>query len=666
MAETLEISLKADTRELVNALKELPGIGAKEARDMVRGMQREYRKAERAAKQTAQQTKKEFQDGFEGVGKVLKAFEGQVGGAFSVFEDFSEGLNKASGVLGTVGTTIGAVTLGAAASAFALQAAGAAAVSLATGAIEADKRLRDLGIANASTSAEVASLESSMGALNAATDLATVAIATSGLQIDKFLQITAGGLVTVAELADKLESVATTAQSVGRVMAAIGSIGASELLFQGLEAAENKGRDLETQISAVATETEELGATPVRTVEDLRDTIRQSEQAAADAARRMSEWRGDTDKLQDIIDEMGSDQLTDLQLITIKYQDLREQVVGLAGDEAMRADALTAINDREMRELDNLSKARDAEAQAELDRQRELSDAFDQRMTDMASNADEASAAANEAISSMGGELQGFWEQVGQDVLGTFDAITSVASDMLGSFTELNNMRIDELREQAEQEVEAAEKANEAWYNSQTAKIERDLEAGRISQKEAIEERKRINEEMRAKQKAAQGLAKDERRAALKSWRANKTIERTQAIMGAAKNAIALTPAFAYMGVGAPIAAAALAAASLVPQLAVINRQKPPEFPMGGMVSPDHMLVGAQAGEGVATRRGVAAMGGPEQLARFNEGQRGGGDRIIVQLGRRTLADAVRDVQRDLQSVLLDPRVGQLDFNGGA
>jgi hypothetical protein len=286
-------------------------------------------------------------------------------------------------------------------------------------------------------------------------------------------------------------------------------------------------------------------------------------------------------------------------------------------------------------------------------------------MADMASNAEEASAAANEAISSMGGELKGFWEQVGQDVLGTFDAITSVASDMLGSFTELNNMRIDELREQAEQEVEAAEKANEAWYNSQTAKIERDLEAGRISQKEAIEERKRINEEMRAKQKAANRLAKDERRAALKSWRANKTIERTQAIMGAAKNAIALTPAFAYMGVGAPIAAAALAAASLVPQLAVINRQKPPEFPMGGMVSPDHMLVGAQAGEGVATRRGVAAMGGPEQLARFNEGQRGGGDRIIVQLGRRTLADAVRDVQRDLQSVLLDPRVGQLDHNGG-
>jgi hypothetical protein len=362
MAETLEISLKADTHELINALKELPGIGAKEARDMVRGMQREYRKAERAAKQTAQQTKKEFQDGFEGVGKVLKAFEGQVGGAFSVFEDFSDGLNKASGVLGTVGTTIGAVTLGAAASAFALQAAGSAAVSLATSAIEADKRLRDLGIANASTSAEVASLESSMGALNAATDLASVAIATSGLQIDKFLQITAGGLVTVAELADKLESVATTAQSVGRVMAAIGSLGASELLFQGLEAAEQKGRDLETQISAVGTETEELGATPVRTVEDLRDTIRESEQAAADAARRMSEWRGDTDKLQDIIDEMGSDQLTDLQLITIKYQDLREQVVGLAGDEAMRADALTAINDREMRELDNLSKARDVEA----------------------------------------------------------------------------------------------------------------------------------------------------------------------------------------------------------------------------------------------------------------------------------------------------------------
>jgi hypothetical protein len=666
MAETLEISLKADTRELVTALRELPGIGAKEARAMVRGIQREYRAAERAAKRTAQVTKKEFEDGFQGIGTAIKAFEGQIGGAFSVFEDFTEGLGKASAVLGPVGTTLGAVALGASAGAFAMAGLGSAALSLADSIIDADERLRKMGIATADTSHHVSQLDQSMKGLEVATDLAMVQIADGFPQLERFVQTLAGGVVIVGNLMDRMGGLATKTENVSRIFAAVFSLGASEALRYGLEQAEEQGAALEYRIKHVADQTEQLGATPVRTVEDLRDTIRQTEQAATDAARRMSEWRGNTDKLQDIIDEMGSDQLTDLQLITIKYQDLRQQVVGLAGDEAMRADALTAINDREMRELDALSKARDAEAQAERDRQRELSDAFDQRMRDMASNADDATAAVKEAISSMGGELKAFWNQIGQDVLGTFDAITSVAGDMLGSFTELNNMRIDELREQAQQEVEAAEKANEAWYTSQTAKIERDLEAGRISQKEAIEERKRINEEMRAKQKAANQLARDERRAILKSWRANKTIERTQAIMSAAKNAIALTPAFAYMGVGAPIAAAALASASLVPQLAVINRQKPPEFPMGGMVSPDHMLVGAQAGEGVATRRGVAAMGGPEQLARYNEGQRGGGDRIIVQLGRRTLADAVRDVQRDLQSVLLDPRVGQLDHNGGA
>jgi hypothetical protein len=247
------------------------------------------------------------------------------------------------------------------------------------------------------------------------------------------------------------------------------------------------------------------------------------------------------------------------------------------------------------------------------------------------------------------------------DLAGQFG---STIGSILGDLQALSDQRIADLQEAAEAEVSAAVDQAERWADGENKLIDMMEERGRLSEQEAAAERKRVNDDLAAKKKAANELAADERKAAMEAFRRGQSLAGTQATIAAAVSALALIPSLAYLGWGAPFAAAGLAGAALATQIAVINAQDPPEFPMGlRATSPDHpRIVAVQNGEPVLPQRAVDLLGGPKAVDRLIAGQRPGDaagmGAVNVYLGRRLLAQAIEETT---PSKPLDPRTGRRD-----
>lgn len=164
-AETLEISLKADMRELVSALKELPDIGSKEARDMVRGIQREYKKAEAAAKSLAKAKKdagketEQLGKNLRGTAKIAGGFGGTIGGVASMVQNFAEGLAESTQELGANKTALLAVGGGATLMAGSLALGVTQLFAIADGALAAREELKETKGFYRISDEDIASLE---------------------------------------------------------------------------------------------------------------------------------------------------------------------------------------------------------------------------------------------------------------------------------------------------------------------------------------------------------------------------------------------------------------------------------------------------------------------------------------------------------------------------
>ena len=110
----------------------------------------------------------------------------------------------------------------------------------------------------------------------------------------------------------------------------------------------------------------------------------------------------------------------------------------------------------------------------------------------------------------------------------------------------------------------------------------------------------------------------------------------------AAIAALAPPPVGAGPVFGPALAGIALATAGV--QVGTVLSQKPPQFPMGGVVglSADHQLAGVRPTEGVVTENGLAGLGGPDGLNQLNRGG-GAGDLVIgLQLKPRQFEQIAR------------------------
>ena len=110
--KTIEISMKADLKDLQKNLKKIPGMTKEEAQAMTKALQRELRQAQAAAKKTAEVNKtamkqvKVSTDAAAKSAKNLRTQSREMGGAFGALEDV---VGEVSPELAGMGTAIGTV-----------------------------------------------------------------------------------------------------------------------------------------------------------------------------------------------------------------------------------------------------------------------------------------------------------------------------------------------------------------------------------------------------------------------------------------------------------------------------------------------------------------------------------------------------------------------------
>ena len=323
--------------------------------------------------------------------------------------------------------------------------------------------------------------------------------------------------------------------------------------------------------------------------------------------------------------------------------------------------ALWATIEKETKALQDLENAKADAAILDMrwaDAQREAADASRELAADSAA----LTLAADEAATKWGSA--GFAVQVyaaNLDALASSPAAEAVI-DGFDNVIALQEQQHEAAVEQMQERMDRGREEIEAWSANESEKVARMLASGQIDGKQAIERRKAIQMEARARREALQDETKAERAALQRSFKAHKKMQQVAAAIDAARAAMALVPAFAFLGPGAPVAAAAVAGTALAVQLGAIGKQKAPEFPMGyAPSSPDHgQSVRIQPGrEAVLNERGVANAGGAAGVRELNDGRAAGvPPRVVVQLGRRVVAEVLAAAGGPATP---DPRRGKVD-----
>jgi hypothetical protein len=120
--KSVEITLRANLKQLESSLKDIPNMTKKEAQAMSRSLAKEFNKAHKAAKKAAEESKKSakattraFEDtfyktktSFEGIAESAKASAHEVKISF---EDAATESNQLAEGAETLGTSMGAATL---------------------------------------------------------------------------------------------------------------------------------------------------------------------------------------------------------------------------------------------------------------------------------------------------------------------------------------------------------------------------------------------------------------------------------------------------------------------------------------------------------------------------------------------------------------------------
>jgi hypothetical protein len=612
--EELNISISADIRQLKKQLAEMPGVGKREAAQMVNGIRQQYKKAEKAAKKLADKqvkeakrasraVQKDTEEMFRGLSTAGKTFEGQVGGAVSVVEDFLDGIGGVTAAGGVMAGAMATVAASVAAAGFAMAAAGAAAFELAGAAVESGERLTKMGRLSADSQLAVAELGTSLGAVQLATDQATVAFAAATPELRTFLDVVSGGIKIAADFIEQTRGLRDTLAQVGRVSLAVTSLGLSELALKGMRVAAEEGEKLNAVVKEYALLQDDTFVGPPAPTGVKRATAAVKEQKQ-------------------------------------EVEELTLDLHGMAGafDTAIQA---------------ALAAAAEIEAQYWSD----LADSF-------ATVSAEAEAAAL-AIPKM--TDRGMWEGVSAALAAgteSFAQLSEFATTQLGEVAGLSSdihaRNIENLDAEMAKEQQAFQKRRE--------RLKLQLEAGKITRSQFKLEMGNVKIEAEARKAAHKEVRDEQKKAAMRSFRAGQAAQIAQATIDAARAAMALIPVFAFAGPGAPAAAAGAAGLALGIQLAKIRSQDPPQFTRGGAVSdrlhqsPDHLIIGARATEGIVSDRGMAAIGGREGLRRLNDGGGMMAPMVVVQMDGRMLGDATAAVlDTDPRvSTVIDRRTGTL------
>ena len=322
---------------------------------------------------------------------------------------------------------------------------------------------------------------------------------------------------------------------------------------------------------------EEAAAARELEAEAARAAAEAKAKAAADALA--AEQALSAERELSILHRQRIGEITEAEAALVRQMDAEiASVLALGEASGMRAEAeieayQTAIDfERELGELRDEEAAKEAKRIADLE----------QKHRDQMLARDEQARALHEARMAENMEMA--------------DAVVSSTADILGSISQIADV-------QSDQRMEAAREAKE--------RSEELAEAGMTAQANAA---------------AAESQAYHE--SAVKAFNRSQSLAKSEVAINAA---MGIAKAWADAG-GNPILAIPLSAAigaAAIAQLATIDAQSPPAFDIGGIVSgggirsrsPDSVPAMLRPGEGVLTRRGVDALGGPQGLHAANRGQ---------------------------------------------
>lgn len=545
-AEMLAIGVTAELADFKKAMATLPDIGAQEARDMVRGIQRQLKEAEKAAATSAKQVGDSFDKEFGRIENAAEASLGKMGSLFhdsfgelaDVIFDVVAPLQEAgSGMGGLTGAALmftGTATLAAAG----LAALGAGAVTIANAGVEARDRLKEIGVAvDASKTAQLKAYEVATSDLGVAFDELKVAV---GAELASDLSTMASATATVvrefSDLYDTLSSVREVAQEV----ASVGLF----LVTGGL--------------TGVAAATLEVAAANNDASASYAGVTKNITEATAKAAA----YNNMLVESQLVFDELD-----------IEYD---KRLVRLS-EEAAALEAAAAAEQRKL-EADQQERAALADMLETLDsviaKEREYAEAVQQ-----------ASAAVEQAVES---ERQAYL-------------------DAYRSKEQARQIEID-------QELERAELMKQLQLEIAAASI---LSAEQLTGALVAGWQRRAEEEEHfTSQEKAQAIAAFEIQQGLATAGATLSAFQTGANVIASLTAVGVPfPAASILGIAAT-------GAVLTGQVAQIEQQAPPEFPMG--LSPDHrQLVAIQPErELIVNGRGAADPEVRDTVRRANRGER--------------------------------------------
>ena len=658
----VELTFKAELKQLRSELAKMPDIAGTEAIKTVKMLEKQWKRSEKAAKASAKKIRDDSKRTVNGLQGLKNAAEG-MGGAFGEnagrVEKFSQAAAQLTKAIGPVGVAIGVTVLASAAAVVAFVAVSAAIVSLIR---ETDKAIASLeefdGILPEIDQSKIDSLHSAADALDGLAVVGESLKTSVGLELAAQLQPTIETLLILSirllELNERFGLVSKAVTASGYALAALwpaGAMLASTLMDLGehlVDTGDKAGqltdkirsqKDAQTAATKAAADAAAKSKALAAAKKAQSDQERELAAQIKETVAALKEQISAVAKLDDLIAASNADLLTPIAAVNLKYE---EQAIRIA-------DTARAARD--------LDKVQEALAANEARRVREVS-------------ALQVSAQADflAGIKKIADEQDKFKEGDDEDDEWWVDeriAAILIASNALADSVAIHsNLRIDALAEQSEAEQAAAAASIESWSATEEARVNQMLARGELTEAQAESALEAIDVEAEAKQEAADKLSDWERDAALKSFKAQKAAAKAQAVIDAARAALALIPAYAFLpGPLGPIAAAATAGTALSAQLAVINAQKPPSFAGGGMVSDraadgDHVPIMASRNEGIVSPRGMAGLG-RSGLDAVNRGA-GMGTSVAVYIDRQIIASTVAD------ALTMDPGVGAaLDARAG-
>ena len=577
---------------------------------------------------------KKLKSGLDGVGQAGAVFGGRIGGATAMLKGGVESMGKMSAAAGPLAAGLAGGTVAVAALGLAAFKGGEMVLSFARGAVEASKGIDDL--MSAAEREAVGDVARDLDALDAATALATVQLLEAVPAVDSFVETLTGLLVVGGDVVDWFEELSDRTQflrddlgGVFDVLATIATGGgwlAIEGLTERLDEAAARGSEFRGEMEGIRSAAEDIGARPVRHVEELGDKMRAASAAAKEAKDSTNAWVTSMDALQSVADSAESDLVTPVMAANIAYSERAQIIAANAVDEEMATEAMASSNDRLARDLVNAWEPVPAGLEDSVGA---MSNAVEDAGEDMIATLEEVAAKAAENAELIKNTTVDAWGSVGsliqtvaQETIDALDQQLLVEEGVVGVLEDKRRAYLDT--------IDASSGASDA-----------EREAARVGLAG-------IDEQIGAEKRRVAGI-EERRRKAEQAAVAGFYVEQSAALAGivmtGAELYAAMTLAFAYLGPFAPAAAAGVTLPLVAAQTAAVLTADPPTAHHdGGVIAPDELAVGGsllrRSERMVVFNERAVQDGAADRAAEMNRpGGGGSGERVVLQDAGRTIAE---------------------------